>query len=193
MLKRILVLAVLSLAVAAPAALADSGAPSAPALHAPAAGVSSASAPKQAARSVRKRIRRVTVAFARHCTSQHADAQRCVTAARRLLTGLQRIDGRIADVVAKIQQRCSGSGGQAVPKLCAHADQLVQRLGGVESRIEQVVQKLQDWLDHASTSTGAGPSAGGSSSGSPTSGSSGLESLDQLAADLTNLRAAANG
>lgn len=205
MLSRILALAVLALALAAPAALAANGAPTQPGQQSPAAaGARQGNGPgqlEQRLAEMRQRLERAGAMFARYCESGRADTTKCTAAAQKLLAALQKIDSRIDGVIAKINDRCSGGptqqpgGSQAVPRACAHAQQLVKLLQDVQAKIRQFEQKLQAWLANPPARSTGGSQPGGSTGGSAGagggSGTDSLPGLDQLAADLATARAAA--
>ena len=190
MVKRIFSLAVLALVLAVPAALAGTGQPQ--------AGPRAANV-QQRLEQMRHRLQNAAAVFAKHCAgvgsteparsagaglagagagTGRSDTARCTTAAKRMLDRLQKIDRRIGTLVGKIEQRCGGgTTAQAVPKACARVVQVEQPLQDVQARVQQFEQKLQSWLGGQATATG-------SSSSAPPADDSGLESLDQLSADL---------
>ena len=129
-----------------------------------------------------QQVRRAIHVFVKRCANGKADATKCKAAAERLASKLQKLDARLGERIKQIQERC---GGANAPKACSRADELVKRLQTMQQRIEQIVQKLQSWQPGGS-SDGA--------SGGPATGSrddSGLESLDQLSADLAAVQAQA--
>src|SRR5438445_685288 len=179
MIKRTVTLVGLLLALSAPAALADSGTP-APSTAAPA---------RVDARHdldrLRDRIQKVTETFVRRCVNGKADAAKCKAAAEKGVDRLQKISGRIDDRIAKIKARCAGgTSTQPVPKACSHADEVVEKLRTLQNLVQTLAQKLQNYLSSgpATTSGGSTSSGGGDTTG--------LESLDQLAADLAAAQAA---
>ena len=177
MFKRTVTLVGLLLALTAPAALADSGTPA-----------PSTAAPTTARGDVRHdldrlhdRIQKVTAAFVKRCTNGKADAAKCKAAAEKAVDRLQKISGRIDDRIAKIKARCSGgTSTQPVPKRCAHADEVVTKLHVVQDAVQDLARRLQSYLNSAPATTSGG-----------TGDSTGLESLDGLAADLAAAQAAA--
>lgn len=196
MIKRMLVLAVVVFAVAVPVALADDGAPPTAgdptaarpvAGGQPAAGARGHGSPapqlQQRLQQLRRHVVAASIAFHRHCVVHVEDVARCTDAAKKGLARLQQVDANVGKLIDRIHERCDGGDtSQAEPRACARADQIVQVLQGVQTRIGQLEQKLQDWL--------ANPRAGGSSNGSSSS-ADGLEPLDQLGAHLAAARAAA--
>jgi hypothetical protein len=177
--KRTVTLVGLLLALSAPAALADSGTP-APSTAAP-AGVD-----VQKLDRLHDRIDRVTRAFVRRCVNGKANADRCKSAAEKGIDRLGKISGRIDDRIAKIKARCdAGTSTQPVPKACGRAAERVERLRTLQTVVQALAAKLQAYLDSGPATTGGG---GSTSAGGDTTG---LESLDQLAADLAAAQAAA--
>jgi hypothetical protein len=130
------------------------------------------------------RVQKATQKFVRHCTAGK-DATRCQAAAKRVLERLEKIDTRIDARIAKLQQRCTG---ENAPPRCARSDEIVTRLHAVQARVRTVSEKLMTWLAGTTgASTGDGTTA-------PTGGTDnvdGLESLDDLAADLAAAEATA--
>jgi hypothetical protein len=190
MLTRILVLSSLLLVLSAPAALAADGAPQPPRSDTPAAGGRHAAGDgaklQQRLANLRTKLERAGAAFEKRCVSGKADTAKCTAAAKKLLTVVQRADGRIDTVIGKIKDRCdSGATERAVPKACARAQQIVQLLQDVQAKLRQFEQKLQEWLAHPPAGA---PTDGGTANGSTDSS---IESVDQLAADLAAVRDAA--
>jgi hypothetical protein len=173
MVKRLVVLVAVVFAVAVPSALADTGAPPAPAS---ASGGGGGGTPQlqQRLQNVRRHVLMASVAF-RHCVVRVADAAKCTDAANRMLSRLQKVDGRVGDLISRIEQR-------------AGHDDAVTVVQNVQQHIHELEQKLQDWL--------ANPPSGGSSTTTSTgdsasAGSDGLEPIDQLGSDLAAARSAA--
>jgi uncharacterized coiled-coil DUF342 family protein len=187
MLKRTFALAVLMLVVLVPAALAANGAPSNPSQPKSSGGAASF---EQRLADIRQKIDKTVSEFNKRCASQHADAEKCTAAAKKLLAGLQKVDERIGGLVSKINARCDGASTDATTNAkghdaCAKADELVKKLTDVQSQIQHVEEKLQAWID--------GNASGESSSSSDSSGDdSDLDSLDQLRAELAAVRQAAH-
>ena len=178
MIKRTLTLIVLLLALSVSSALAASTTP-APVVSTQAAPASQ-TAPDAATRKQRlERLRDRLQKFVKHCGSDKADGEKCKAAALKMIDRLKKIDGRIDDRIAKIKERCGATPTGADAKKCGHAEEVVQRLRTLQDKVKQIEQKLQAWLDK-------GPAAGGTGSAG-----SGLESLDQLAADLAAVQAQA--
>ena len=182
MIKRTVTLIALLLAILAPAALADSGTPPAAGQARPAGNF------EQRLERLHQRIQTVTQRFVQHCGAgaTKRDAERCTHAAQRMLERLQKVDSRIDARIAAIKEHCSGN---PVPRRCVRADDAIRKLQAVRVLVDQLAGKVQAWLGKTPA-----PAAGGSSSGSTstsTGDDAGLESLDQLAADLAAAQAAA--
>ncbi len=178
MLKRTLALAVLVAAVVVPAALAADGAPQKPShpnaakRHSQSAGERGAAVEQKLAH-IRQKIAKAVAGFNKHCASHHANAERCTAAAKKLLAGLQKIDGRIDGLVAKIHEHCDANDS------CKRADQLVKKLTDVQAELQRAEEKLQAWLD-------------GTKATDASSDGTSLESLDELSGELAALRSSAN-
>jgi predicted phage gp36 major capsid-like protein len=176
MFKRIVTLVGLLLALSAPAALANSGTPQA---AAPSRGDL-----QQRIDRLHDRIRKATALFRDRCESGKADPAKCKAAAEKLVDGLQKISGRIDDRVAKIKRRCdSSTSAQSIPKACSRAADVVEKLSTVQSEVQELARRLHAYLDNPPATTPASSSSSGDVAG--------LESLDQLAADLAAAQAAA--
>jgi hypothetical protein len=163
-MKRLILLALVALALTAvPVALGDDGGSTPPAAGQAPAGQQAGSGGRLA--MLRMRLQLVEMRFAKHC-SNGADQQRCVAFAQKVEQRLQTLDG---NVQKKIQANCaSGS-----------ADQRCTVLTQLDTRLQALIQKVQDWL------SGKGSS---SSSSSTSSSSSSDSSLDQAAAGLGQLK-----
>ena len=160
MVKRTLSIAVLLLALATPTALA---------------------APGHGGREAGQRLKQHIHKFVVRCAHGKADADKCKAAARKLVERLEKLDGRVAERIAKIRERCADPNA---PKRCERADQAVERLQAIHQRIVQVQQKLQEWLSGSGSTAGSGSGSTGTESDD-----AGLESLDDLAADLAAAQA----
>jgi hypothetical protein len=174
-MKRLIPLALTVLALAAvPAAFADDGGTP------PATGptpTAQQSQPGQGATNVRQRLellrlrlQRAERRFARHCGSSSATApQACLDFAKKVEDRLAKLDANIQARIAKIQQTCNTSSTDA---RCKHADELIALLQAIDTRVQALAQKVQDWLD--------GKTVSASDPGSDSS-------LDQAAAGLGQL------
>lgn len=145
------------------------------ALSAPAALAEPGNGGREAGQRLKEKIHQFVV----RCANGKADADKCKAAARKLVERLEKVDGRVAVRIAKIRERCADP---KAPKRCERADQAVERLQSVHQHIVQIEQKLRDWL------SGGGSSGGAGSTGA--SDDAGLESLDDLVADLAAVEAA---
>ncbi|HVA32311.1 MAG TPA: hypothetical protein VMU58_13695 [Gaiellaceae bacterium] len=187
-MKRLIPLALAVLALAAvPAAFADNGtAPTPPATgSAPAAQQGRPGQGAQNARQrlqlLRQRVQRIERRFGRRCGSSSTGApQGCLDFAQKVEARLTKLDGNIQARIAKIQQTCSTASTD--PK-CANADKRIARLQAIDTRVQTLAQKVQDWIDGKTVST-SGPAPGSSSDSS---------SLDQAAAGLGQLAQQAGG
>jgi hypothetical protein len=142
-----LVLVVFALA-AVPAALADDGsAPTRPAVTvstAPAAQRPAAQQPGQRP-SVLPNLRHRVHAWVRHCAVSNATTpERCLARVKQILARLGKLDDRIQARIAKIQEAC---GTASTDAKCKNAAKRVDRLTKLDTRVQSVEQKLQDWLD----------------------------------------------
>ena len=178
-MQRFIVLALAVFALAAvPAALADDGT-TAPAAGAPAA---QQQAPGQARgmglEILRLRLQLVELRFAVHCRAKtDGNAQRCLDVAQKIEDRLTKLDGNIQARISKIQSTCTAT---STDSRCTHAADRIALLQKVDTRVQALAQKVQDWLDGKTTPT------------DPSSDSS----LDQAAAalgKLTQQAAGANG
>jgi hypothetical protein len=200
MLTRILVLASLVFVLVVPTALAASGAPQPPAQG---NGTSPAAARlggrggklEQRLADLRQKLDHAGATFEKRCVSGKADADKCAAAAKKLLAALERVDGRLDSAISTIEQRCAAGSSQQTgttpaqaPSACAHAQQVIQLLQAVQSKIREFEQKLQDWPRDQPTSDANGSGAATTSAAST---SPDLESLDQLSGDLAAARNAA--
>jgi hypothetical protein len=187
MFKRMIFITALVLVLAVPAAIADNGQP-----QSGGAATSSTARPNrdrgrdvlQRLERMRDRLQKVGSAFEQHCTNGK-DAARCTAAAKKMLERLQKIDTRLGTVIGKIGDRCSGGAtSQALPKACERAKQVAEKLQDLQVHVQQLEQKLQSWLGgHASSGGSTNGASGGPATGAASS-DTGLESLDQLSADL---------
>jgi hypothetical protein len=131
---------------------------------------------------VKDRIQKTTQQFAKHCAGGK-DAARCQAVAKRVLQRLEKVDTRIDARIAELQERCAG---ENAPPRCGRSDQVVARLRALQVRVRAVSEKVMTWL---AGTTGSSTGSGSSSAGDEDV--DGLESLDDLAADLAAAEAAA--
>ena len=128
---------------------------------------------------LRLRIQRVELRFAKHCGS-NADGtpQRCIDVATKIAARLGKLDTNVQARIAKIKAACASTSTD--PK-CKNAADRVTALQTIDTRVQALAQKVQDWL------------AGKTSAGTTTSTDD--SSLDQAAAGLGKLtkQAGANG
>jgi len=188
-MKRLIPLAFTVLALAAvPAASADNGGTPPAGAATPA---SQQDQPGQGAHAARRRIellrlriRLVERRFDRRCGSSSASApQACLDFAKKAEDRLTKLDGKIKARIEKIQATC---GAATTDPTCKHADRRIELLQKIDTGVQALAQKVQDWLD------GKTVSAGGAGGG-PASGSSSDSSLDQAAAGLGQIAQQAGG
>ena len=177
-MKRFAPLALIVLALAVvPAAFADDGTP-APAQ--PTAAPATQPAQQNAGRPgirmrieiLRLRLRIVELRFRLHCGQNgNASHDRCVAFVQKVEDHLTKLDG---NVQAKIAELKACTPDSTDPK-CKNADKKIDVLTKVDTYLQNVIQKLQDWLN-----------------GSPSSTSSD-SALDQAASSLGQAAAGSNG
>lgn len=129
---------------------------------------------------LRLRIQAVEARFAKHCGANASGTpQRCIDVATRIEARLTKLDTRVQARMAKIQATCTSASTD--PK-CKNAANRVTALQAIDTRVQALAQKVQDWLD--------GKTVAGS-----TTTSTDDSSLDQAATQLGNLtkQAGANG
>ncbi len=161
-MKRLIPLALVALALTAvPVALGDNGGSTPPTSGQAPAGQQAGPGGRLA--MLRMRLQLVEMRFAKHCANG-ADQQRCSAFAQKFEQRLQTLDG---NVQKKIQANCTSSS----------ADQRCTVLTQLDTRLQALIQKVQDWLG------GKGSSASSSSSSSNSD-----SSLDQAAAGLGHLK-----
>ena len=158
-MKRLIPLALTVLALAAvPAAFADDG--STPPATGPAP-TTQQSQPGQGANAhqrfelLRLRLQHAERRFARHCGSSSATAPpECVNVAKNVEDRLTKLDGNIQARITKIQQACSTQSTSSTDARCKNADQLIAALQAIDTRVQALAQKVQDWLDGKTVSAG---------------------------------------
>ncbi|HWX08985.1 MAG TPA: hypothetical protein VNY33_03315 [Gaiellaceae bacterium] len=173
-MKRFIPLALTVLALAAvPAAFADNGSTPPAAGPAPTAQQGQPDSGQGAANvrarleALRLRIQLVEQRFAKRCGSSSAKApQACLDFATKAEDRLTKLDGNLQARIAKIQQTC---GTASTDAKCKNADQRIALLQAIDTRVQALAQKVQDWLNGKTVS-----------STDPSSDSS----LDQAAAGL---------
>lgn len=178
-MKRLTTLALVVFALAAvPAAFADDGSPPTRPVQDPSAASAQQQAPARpvqdpsAARPGQNLRHRVHMIL-RHCMQRpDATPEKCLAYVKRILNRLGKLDDAIQARIAKIQDAC---GASSTDDKCKNAGKRVERLQKLDTRVQTVQQKLQDWLDGKSTTAAGADSA-----------------LDQAANDLGQL-AGSNG
>ena len=185
-MKRFAPLALIVLALAVvPAALADDGTPApAPPTAAPAATTTQAPARQDAGRPgaqlrveiLRLRLQIVQLRFRLHCGQNgNASHERCVAFAQKLVDRLTKLD---AKVQAKLTELKACTPDSTEPK-CKNADKKIAVLTRVDTHLQNVIQKLQDWLNGKSSTDSSSPSSD--------------SALDQAASSLGQAAAGSNG
>jgi hypothetical protein len=181
-MKRLIALAFTVCALAAvPVAFGDDGSST------PADGSTPATATQNAQgqganrhEQLRLRLQAVEARFAKHCGANTAGTpQRCIDVATKIEARLTKLDTNVQARIAKIQATCTST---STDPRCKNAAQRVTTLQAIDTRVQALVQKVQDWLD--------GKTVAGS-----TTTSTDDSSLDQAAAGLGKLtkQAGANG
>ena len=194
-MKRFAPLALIVLALAlVPVAFADNGTPvpTQPTTTAPVTTTPATTPPAQqnAGRPgiqmrieiLRLRLQIVQLRFRLHCGQNgNASQDKCVAFAQKVVDRLTKLDGNVQAKLAALKACTPDS---TDPK-CKNADKKIAVLTRVDTHLQNVIQKLQDWLDgKTSDSTGSTPP-----SSDPASSDG---ALDQAAAGLTQA-AGSNG
>ena len=125
---------------------------------------------------LRLRLQIVQLRLRAHCGQNgNASHDRCVAFVQKVVDHLTKLD---AKVQAKIAELKACTPDSTDPK-CKNADKKIEVLTRVDTYLQNVIQKLQDWLN--------GKSSDSSSSSSSDS------ALDQAAAGLSQAAAGSNG
>jgi hypothetical protein len=125
---------------------------------------------------LRLRLQIVQLRFRLHCGQNgNASHDRCVAYVQKVVDHLTKLD---ANVQAKIAELKACTPDSTDPK-CKNADRKIEVLTKVDTYLQNVIQKLQDWLN-------------GSGTGSSSSTSSD-SALDQAANSLSQAAAGSNG
>jgi hypothetical protein len=183
-MKRFAPLALIVLALAVvPAAFADDTTP-VPSQPTTAPATTQAPARQNAGRPgiqmrieiLRLRMQIVQLRFRLHCGQNgNASHERCVAFAQKVVDHLTKLDGKVQAKLAELKACTPDS---TDPK-CKNADKKIAVLTRVDTHLQNVIQKLQAWLD--------GKSSGDSSSATSDS------ALDQAASSLGQTAAGSNG
>jgi hypothetical protein len=182
-MKRFAPLALIVLALAVvPAAFADdtTPAPTQPTAATPATQPAQQNAGRPGIQMrieiLRLRMQIVQLRFRLHCGQNgNASHERCVAFAQKVVDRLTKLDGKVQAKLAELKACTPDS---TDPK-CKNADKKIAVLTRVDTHLQNVIQKLQDWLD--------GKTSGDSSSASSDS------ALDQAASSLGQTAAGSNG
>jgi hypothetical protein len=185
LMKRFAPLALIVFALAvSPAAFADNGtpAPSAPPTATPPAttppATQNAGRPGAQLRIeiLRLRLQIVQLRFQLHCSQNgNASHDKCVAFAQKVVDRLTKLDGNVQQKIADLKNCTSGS---TDPK-CKNADKKIAVLTTIDTRLQSVIQKVQDWLNGTSSSSSTPPSPDAA--------------LDQAAAGLSQAAAGSGG
>jgi hypothetical protein len=182
-MKRFAPLALIVLALAvAPAAFADDGAP------APTTPTTQTQSAQQNAghpgvqlrvEILRLRLQIVQLRFRLHCGQNgSASHERCAAFAQKVLDRLTKLDGNVQQKLTELKA-CTPDSADSK---CKNADKKIAVLTRVDTHLQKVIQKVQDWLDGKS-----------SADDSTTPPASSDDALDQAAAGLTQAAAGSNG
>jgi hypothetical protein len=125
---------------------------------------------------LRLRMQIIQLRVRLHCGQNgNASHERCVAFVQKVVDHLTRLD---ANVQAKIAELKACTPDSTDPK-CKNADRKIEVLTKVDTYLQNVIQKLQDWLN--GTSTDSSRSANSDSA------------LDQAATSLSQAAAGSNG
>jgi hypothetical protein len=125
---------------------------------------------------LRLRMQIVQLRFRLHCGQNgNASHERCVAFAQKLVDHLTKLDGKVQAKLAELKACTPDS---TDPK-CKNADKKIVVLTRVDTHLQNVIQKLQDWLNGTSSSDSSSPSSD--------------SALDQAASSLGQAAAGSNG
>ena len=125
---------------------------------------------------LRLRLQIVQLRFRLHSGQNgNASHERCVAFAQKVEDRLTKLDGNVQAKLAELKACTPDS----TDRKCKNADKKIEVLTKVDTYLQNVIQKLQDWLN-------------GKSSGSPSSTSTD-SALDQAANSLGQAAAGSNG
>lgn len=188
-MKRFAPLALIVFALAVvPAAFADNGtpAPSAPPTAAPTTTQPATTPPaaQNAGRPgaqmrieiLRLRLQIVRLRFRLHCGQNgNASHDKCAAFAQKVVDRLTKLDGNVQQKIADLENCTSDS----TDSKCKNADKKIAVLTKIDTHLQNVIQKLQDWLNGTSSSSSTPPSPDAA--------------LDQAAAGLGQAAAGSGG
>jgi hypothetical protein len=188
-MKRFAPLALIVFALAVvPAAFADNGtpAPSAPPTAAPTTTQPATTPPatQNAGRPgaqmrieiLRLRLQIVQLRFRLHCGQNgNASHDKCVAFAQKVVDRLTKLDANVQQKLADLKNCASDS----TDSKCKNADKKIAVLTTIDTHLQSVIQKLQDWLNGTSSSSSTPPSPDAA--------------LDQAAAGLGQAAAGSGG
>ncbi len=125
---------------------------------------------------LRLRMQIVQLRFRLHCgPNGNASHERCVAFAQKVVDHLTTLDGKVQAKLAELKACTPDS---TDPK-CKNADKKIVVLTRVDTHLQNVIQKLQDWLSGKSSSDPSSPSSD--------------SALDQAASSLGQAAAGSNG
>jgi hypothetical protein len=125
---------------------------------------------------LRLRMQIVQLRFRLHCGQNgNASHERCVAFAQKVVDHLTKLDGKVQAKLAELKACTPDS---TDPK-CKNADKKIAVLTRVDTHLQNVIQKLQDWLNGTSSSDSSSPSSD--------------SALDQAASSLGQAAAGSNG
>jgi predicted outer membrane protein len=94
---------------------------------------------------LRLQVRLAELRFAKQCgASSSGAAQQCLDFATKAKERLTKLDAKVQDGIAKIQETCVATSTD--PK-CKHAAERIAALQKVGEHVKALAQKVQDWLD----------------------------------------------
>jgi hypothetical protein len=138
-MKRLITIALVVFSLAAvPAALADTAPapPTAPGQQ------QSTNDRAQRPGHVRLRMKIVAHRFRERCGSNTSD-QACIDFANKVAERLAKLDAKVQERIAKIQETCTST---STDERCKNADERIARLQKADERIQALAAKVQAWL-----------------------------------------------
>jgi hypothetical protein len=136
-MKRLITIALVVCSLAAvPAAFADDSTAPAP----PAA--TGQQQQQQRTGHLRLRLKIVTHRFRKRCGSDNS-GQACVDVANKVAERLAKLDSKVQQRIAKIQETCVAT---STDERCKNADERIARLQKADERLQVLVAKVQAWL-----------------------------------------------
>jgi hypothetical protein len=122
------------------------------------------------------RLQIVRLRFRLNCgPNGRASHDKCVAFAQKIVERLTKLDANVQQKIVELHA-CTPDSTDAT---CKNADKKIDVLTKLDTRLQNVIQKLQDWLNGKGASTSSDPSTDGA--------------LDQAAAGLSQAAAGSNG